>query len=327
MIMQRKYYYVALFICLTGFFACEKSDYEVPEGGKELQNNCIKRSLGPNIAGGKIEFAYAMALSPTQGKLVSAKVEASIPGDVGTYLENKSYHTNASGQDIGIEVGNPSVTEGKVTEEVYSVDTCAATLRYYYVIPEAAKGKEVSFTFSATDSHGKTVTFKMGPYTVSQMDMKLDIVLGNNSYFSIADMAVYDATFAAANPDKIDLVYLYRSLRGVKFLHALVSPAADSEYLPDITLPDGVNNSTRLLKVFASADQQLARDQFGVFVDDLDLQKIDLSKAPNYGINIAQNAGAWLETADGQYRAYIYVNKADEKRAGMTFSIKRLKVK
>jgi hypothetical protein len=325
--MRQKYYNLLVFTVLISLFSCEGDGYTVPEGGKELQNACIKRTLGPNVAGEKIEFAYAMALPSTKGKLVSAKVEASIPGAPGTYMENKSYYTNTSGQDIGVEVGSSSLTEGKITEVTYTVDTCAATLRYYYVVPEEAKGKEVSFTFSATGSNGKTVSHRMGPYVISRMDMKLDLVLTNNSYFSIADMEIYDETFAAAHPDKIDLVYLFRTVRGINFRHALVSPAADSEYLPSITLPEGVNNSTRLQRSYASADQQLARDQYGVFVDDRDLQEIDLQNAPNYAINIAQNAGAWLETADGQYRAYIYINNADEKRAGMTLSIKRLKVK
>lgn len=323
-----KFFGILSLFCMPFIFvSCEDDDYEVPEGGKDLQNKCIKRTLGPNLVGEKIEFAYAMALAPENGKLVSAKVEASIPGANGTYFDTKSYYTNGAGQDVGIEVCSPSVTEGSVTRTSYSRDTCAATLRFYYVIPEEARGKQVVFTFSATDSNGKTVSMRMGSYTISEMDMKLDIVLTNNSYFSIADMAVYNAQEAAANPKKMDLVYLYRSIRGIDFLHSLVSPGADPQYLPDITLPEGVDNSTRFFKVFASADQQLARDEFGVFVDDLDLRQINLTNAPDYGINMKLNSGAWVETADGVYRAYFFVNNVNNGRKEMTISMKRLKIK
>jgi hypothetical protein len=328
--MQIKHYGILLSIaCLSTIFtACEENIYTIPDGVKELTNDCVKRSIGPNMIGGTIEFSYAIALPFNMGKLVSARVEANIPGDVNTYLENKSYHTGNGGQDVGVEIGNPSVTDGKNTEVVFTRDTCASTLRYYYVVPEEARGKEVSFKFSATDNNGKQVSYNMGPYKVSEMDMKLDIGLKNNTYFSIEDMAVYTATEAAAIPGKIDLVYLFRIIRGINFRHALVSPtAANSEYLPNITLPVGVGNSTKLMRIYSSADQHLARNEFGVFVDDRDLREINLSTAPDYAIDIAKNAGAWLETADGKYRAYIYINEAKETTAGMTLSIKRLRIK
>jgi hypothetical protein len=328
--MQIKHYNIVLSIlCLSIVFTgCNDNEYTIPESIKSLTNDCLKRSLGPNMVGGTIEFTYAMALPYNTGKLVSAKVEATVPGADGTYLEHRSFHTGSGGQDVGVVIGSPAVTTGGLTEVIFERDTVASTLRYYYVVPEEARGKEVSFKFSATDSNGKQVSYNMGPYKISEMDMKLDIVLTNNSYFSISDMAVYNAATAATVPDKIDLVYLFRTVRGIDFGHAFVSPVAEnSEYLPNITLPSGLNNSTKFMKVYASADQHLARDEFGVFVDDIDLRTIDLSKSPNYGINIKKNAGAWLETADGKYRAYMYVNDAPERAAGMTVSIKRLKVK
>jgi len=323
--LYKSYGIFSLFCIIIFFASCSDDDYEVPEGGKKLQNKCIKRTIGPNLVGEKIEFAYAMALAPENGKLVSAKVEASITGASGTYFDNKSYHTNGSGHDVGIEVCSPSVTEGKVTDISFVRDTCAATLRFYYVIPEEARGKQVSFTFYATDSNGKTVSHKMGSYAISEMDMKLDIVLKNNSYFSIADMAVYDEDEIAANPQKADLVYLFRNK--IHFLHSLISPGADSQYLPDITIPDGANNNTRFFKVFASADQQLARNEFGVFVDDYDLRKMDFTDTPDFGINMKVNSGGWIESSDGQYRAYFYVNKVSNPLRQMTISVKRLKVK
>lgn len=328
--MQLKYYSIIFLTCLTLFFAaCQQEEYTVPAAGTELQNDCIKRSLGPNVVGLNIEFVYAMALPQSKGKLVSAQVETSISGAAGTFIENRSFYTNSSGQDIGVTIGSPSVNSGTKTEITFNKDTCAATLRYFYVIPEEARGKTVTFKFSAKASNGQMVSYDLGPYAISQMDMKLDVVLSdnNNSYLSIADMAVYNATAAAMNPDKIDLVYLYRSITGINFLHALVSPAADSQYLPDIALPSGVNKSTPFLKVYGLRDRHLARLQYGIYVDDIDFQKLDFTNSPDFGINMKLEAGAWVETADGKYRAYIFVNKVDNTKKEMTVSIKRYTMK
>lgn len=307
------------------FMGCQEKEYSLPvlEGG--LHNDCIKRTLGPNVVGSTIEFAYAMALPKSEGKIISAHVEASIAGQSTTYMENRSFSTNSSGVDVPFTIGSSSVNTGAKTEVVFSKDTCAATLRYYYVIPEEAKGKTVSFVFSAKASNGQTVTYKMGPYEITKMDMKLDIVLSDNvnNYLSIADMAVYNATTAAANASKIDLVYLYRTYTSTAFNHALVAPAANADYKPGIILPAGVSNSAKVIKTWALRDQHLARLQFGIFIDDLDFEKIDFLDAPDYAINLRAEAGTWIETADGKYRAYIYINSINNTAKTMTISIKR----
>ncbi|WP_187262026.1 DUF4466 family protein [Pontibacter beigongshangensis] len=325
--MQRKYLFNISFLLslllLVG--ACKEEEYAIPTLRSEFQNDCIKRNLGPNLIGNKMEFAYAMALPPNRGRILSAQVEASIAGAPGTYLENRSFHTDASRVDIGVPIGEPAQTAGKVTRVDFTADTSAATLRYYYVIPDEARGQQVSFTFSASSSTGENVSYTMGPYDISRMDIALDLNVkdGETSYISIADMAVYDATAAAANADKIDLVYLYRALPNISFAHALVAPAADPQYLPEVTLPAGVNKNTRLRKAWGLRDQQLARLQFGIFIDDLDFQQIDLSDAPNYGINMRAESGAWVETADGRYRAYIFINAVDNANKSARISIKR----
>ncbi|MCA1744294.1 MAG: DUF4466 family protein [Bacteroidales bacterium] len=336
--MRIKYGSILLLLGLVLVFAaCDDEDYNVPEGVRNLSNDCIKRSLGPNVVGNEIAFAYAMALPPDLGNLSSVRVEASIAGASGTYLEHRSFYTHnggivpstgeerEGGADIGIVVGSPSVTNEKITEVAFVKDTSASTLRYYYVIPEAAKGKSVSFTFSATATNGQSVSYNMGPYEVGKIEMKREIVLTNNSYFSIADFEVYDEVQAAANPEKIDLVYFHRGLvGGVSFGHSLVSPGADSEYLPGVTLPQGVNNQTYIRKDSGSRDQHLAQDRYGVFVDDIDLLEIDLSTQPFFSIGLQNESGAWIETADGKYRAYLYVNLVDNAAGTMTVSVKRL---
>jgi len=324
--MQNKYFINIFFLLavLLLLNACKEEEYAIPTTKDALQNDVIKRTLGPNLVGLNIEFAYAMAIPKTRGKLISAQVEASIEGAAGTYLENRSFYTNGSGQDVGVKIGEPSVTEGKITKVNFSTDTTASTLRYFYVVPEAARGQTVTFNFTANSSNGETVSYSMGPYTISKMDMKLDLTVrdGNASYISIEDMAVYNAADAAAKAGKIDLVYLHRT-SPTSFAHALVSPAADKQYLPGITLPAGVNNSTKVSKTYGLRDQQLARLQYAIFIDDLDFQKLNIADAPNFAINMRAESGVWVETADGKYRAYIFVNSVNNTNKSAVISIKR----
>lgn len=307
-------YPILLGACTLFLTGCEKKEYTIPTPKNVLQNDLIKRSLGPNIVGQPIEFAYAMAILPEKGSLASASVEASIAGATGTMLENRSFFTNGSGVDVPVVVGSPSVTSGNTTTVNYTVDTSAATLRYSYVVPEEARGKDVSFTFSATSSNGESVSYKAGPYKVSKHDMIRNLTVSNNNvaYISIANMAVYNSANAAANADKIDLVYLYRTTPSTSaFNHALVSPAADPQYLPGVTLPAGVNRSTKMKKVFNLQDYDLARINVGIYIDDKDFETIDLSESPNFAINLRAEAGVWVETADGKYKAYVYLNSVN----------------
>jgi hypothetical protein len=314
---------------------CSDDGYEVPTAKNALQNDCIKRTLGPNLIGQPMEFAYAMALPQSLGKLVSAKVEASIAGAAGTFLENRAFYTNGSGVDVPKTIADASATEGGLTTVTFNRDTFAVTLRYYYIVPPEARGQSVNFTFSATDSNGTTVSYQMGPYKISNMDMVLDQPASDNNamYISIADMAIYNAAQAAANPDKIDLVYLYRvvnaSVNGATanvFGHSLVAPAADAMYLPGVTLPTGVNRNTKIIKTLNLWDRQLARLQYGVYIDDVDFETLDINASSNFAINIRNENGVWVETADGQYRAFVYINAVNNTAKTMTVSIKRFKM-
>jgi hypothetical protein len=324
-----KIYLSFLFIALC--FGCKEEEYQIPTTSDKLQNDLIKRSLGPNIVGGTIEFAYAAGIIPDKGKLVSMSVEASIPGETGTYLDHRFYNTSSSGVDVGVAVGDASVTTGKVTQVNYTGDFSAATLRYFYKIPEEARGKSVSFTFTAKSSNGETISYQSGPHEIRRMDMALDLVAkdGTDFYISISDMKVYNAAFAAANPDKIDLVYLYRAPANVTYLHSLVAPTADPIYLPTFTMPAALKNRTKLIKAFTVRDQQLSRIQYGVFVDDDDLSSKDFNAAPDFAINMKVEGGVWVQTADGKYNAYVYVNTVTNTATvkEMKISIKRLTIK
>lgn len=298
------------FMILSGILiSCTKKEYAIPDPVSQLSNDCIKRSLGPNIANQPIEFAYAMAIPRPLGKLVTAQVEASIAGATGTFLENRSFYTNSSGVDVPVLVGAPSYNLEKSTIMAFNVDTNAATLRYYYVVPDSAMGKTVSFKFSVSASNGQFASYNMGPYNISRMSIKKNLAVSNgaNAYISIEDMAVYNGTAAAANPGKIDLVYLYRA-SPTTFTHALVSPGADPVYLPGVTLPAGVNKTSKLRKVFGLQDRNLANLQYGIYVDDIDFQQLDMTDMPSYAIGLRAEAGVWVETSDKKYRAYIFVN-------------------
>lgn len=332
--MQKRSYLLSTLVALSllvGLTACDPSDHPTVTPLKKVgfQNDVIKRTLGPNVVGLEMEFAFAMALPSTEGKLTSAQVEASIGGAAGTYLENKSYYTNGSGDDIGIVVGSPSASEGKITKVNFTADTSAATLRYYYKIPEAARGQSVSFTFTSTSSTGQVVNYNLGPYKVAKMDMVLDLDVkeGGAQYISIEDMKVYTAAEAAQMANKIDLVYLYRSIPNIAFNHALVSPATEAQYRPGLTLPSGLSNSTKVSKVYGLRDFHLARLQYGIYIDDLDFEKLTIATAPNYAINLRAEAGTWVETADGKYRAYIYLNSVNNTAKSAKISMKRYTLK
>lgn len=327
--MCTKYYKLLLLIVsLYAFTSCESDEYSLPEANAAFQNDAIKRTLGPNLVGLDIEFAYAMALGCDRGHIVDARVEASIAGANGTFLEHRSFHTDNAGNDIGVVIGEPSITTGSTTTVTFNVDTCAATLRYYYVIPEEARGRSVSFTFSATASTGERVSYEMGPYEISKMDIKKDIVLSDDDkcFFSIADMEVYDEAAALSRADRIDLVYLYRSIPGIAFNHALVSPNADPEFLQGKTVPSSINNATLVQKMFGLLDRHLARLQYGIYVDDLDFEALNIADAPNYAINLRAEYGTWIQTSDNAYRAYIYINSVDNASRTMTISIKRYRM-
>ncbi|MEP6728600.1 MAG: DUF4466 family protein [Bacteroidota bacterium] len=317
---RHKYFGFTSLLLLVLFFlaSCKKEKpYSVPVASGTLQNEAIKRTLGPNIVGQYIEFAYAMA--KLKGKLVSCVAEASIAGSPGTYMENRSFSTASNGADVGVVVGSPSVTSKTTTTVTFIKDTAAATLRYYYQIPEEARGKTVTVKFTATSDGGESISTTMGPYTIAKMDMKLNMTVtdSNMMYISIADTAVYNAAGAAANAAKIDLVFLYRNITTSAFNYALVSPAADAQYLPGVTLPAGVNKTAKILKTFNMQDHNLAPGlQYGgIYVDDIDFQKIDLTGNPNYAINLKADAGVWVETADGKYRAYILINSVAAPKA------------
>ena len=183
--MKLKYYYFVLLSFALTLVACDDDPVLLKDPVSALSNDCIKRSLpvAPNIVGNEIEFAYAMAIPNELGKLSSAQVVSSIAGATGTYFDPNSYYTNSSGQDIPVKVCSDSQTNGTTTVIDFTVDTCAATLRYYYIIPEEARGKDVQFSFSVKASNGQVAEYKLGPYKISKMDMAKNLSVTNDKCY------------------------------------------------------------------------------------------------------------------------------------------------
>lgn len=314
-------------ILMIGLIGCamvscsDKGDEILP-----INNKCLKRTQGPNVVGNEIYFVYAMACPYNTVNLTECTVEASIPGAEGTWLEHNSYYTNSSGFDVPVPVGEPSVTDGMFTRVKFNVDTCAASLRYYYRIPEEARGKSVKFTFSAKASDGRSISMDMGPYEISKQYMVRNLTLSRAAcYISLEDMTVYTLEEAMQHPDKIDLCYLWRNKinEGVEFGHTFAAPAASREWLDDLEVPASMNRDVKLRKEWGMIDAHLVDEpDNGTYIDDIDFETIRLDGMPDYAVNMKEKGGMWIETADGHYRAYIYINSL-KSTSGGTISIKR----
>lgn len=330
-------------------FSCSDDD-----DNTSIQNDMIKKTVSPAIVGEKIEFAYAMGT--TTGKLSKAEATASIAGTEGTGFELYSWFTARGdlnvggvsyrgGDDVPLQTVSNTSTNGatSIAEMMDKVDAhyinptiafgtsqtelIAATLRYNYVVPEEARGKTVSFVFTATASTGAKVSYQTPAYTISKMDMKRLIEMENEGacYFSIADMKAYtkEEVEAQGLASKIDFIYLYEpKLNGYDYNHSFVSPATDPAYIAiSGIVPNGAFNSTPMEKRANVHDAQLKGSNPATYVDDIDFETLDLTGALDYVLDFKKDDSAFMKSADGKYAAYIYVNSIGSGK--MTISIKR----
>lgn len=329
-------------------FSCSDDD----ESG--IKNDMIKKTTAPAIVGEKIEFAYAMGA--TEGKLSKAEATASMPGASGTDFELYSWFTARGdisvngvnyrgGDEVPLQTVKDASTSGatSVANMMETVDThylnptvpvgtsqsdlIAATLRYNYVVPEEARGKSFHITFTATSSTGARTTYQSPEYKVSKMDMKRLIVMENGAAccFSIEDMAAYSTTEAAGMGSKIDFVYNYQAKTedGYDYGHSFVSPVTDPKYIAlSGIIPSGASNDTPMEQRAQVHDAQLKGANPATYVDDVDFETLDLSRAMNYVLNLKNDDGVFMKTADGKYAAFIYVNSIDNS-GKITVSIKR----
>mgnify|MGYP001086790579 CR=1 FL=1 len=316
-------------VLITVFFlSCEKDETQT-----SFKNDFIKQSVEPAIVGQKLEFKYA--LGTLVGKLKSASVEASIEGFAGTGFSRHSIYTDrGTGIDKNVLTVKDSITNGSVST-VQLVDTNAVTLRYYYVIPEAARGKKIYFEFSGINTSGNKVSIRTPEYNISKMDMKRSILLkdGGACYFSIADMTAYTKEQVDAQnlSGKIDFVYLYKTTMGNSggtFGHSIVS-LANGNYLTSLSIPNSWTKlATKMEKrIDNMKDGQLKGAPPTVFIDDIDLESPQFNNASDYALTLSADQGALVQTQDKNFTSYVYVNKVDNGKREMTISLKRLKIK
>lgn len=320
-----------LFFCAAFLSSCKKDNKQT-----NLSNEFIKRTQGPMIVGTTIDFAYGAG--SLNGKLSGMQVTASIPGAAGTGFEIVTHRT-VNAVDLTTTVGANAVTSG-ATSSVTIIDTGATTLRYKYVVPEAARGQQVSFNFSVSNKAGDNASTATPAYTISGMDMaRLITMVGTptgSRFFSLADMRSYtQAEVDAGNlSGKIDFIYGYiatvsPSGTAYTYGHALYSPAATAYYPTGFTIPAAwTKNSTPMEKKSGATlyDGQLKGDvNSSIYVDDLDLIEQKFDGSPNYAITLANDNSIFMKTADGKYTAYIYVNTVTNATSTGIFSIKRIK--
>jgi len=315
--------YILCMIVLVTIISCSE---DTPS---TLRNDYIMKTMAPAIAGETLEFAYAMGTQ--SGSLVSATAEVSIAGVPGTGFDAMSYHTDSRGNDVGVTVADTS-TVNAISTAVFSTDTNAATLRYSYIVPSEAKGQAISITFKSESSAGEMASINTPQYRISKMDLVRDVQMSNAdiAYFSLETMQAYTEAEVIAQglSDKIDLIYIYEALStdGYIYGHSLVSPGAEEKYLNGRVLPAGfIKNKTKIEKQVFIRDMQLSGEVPATYIDDIDLETLDLTNAADFILGIKTNNSAFVESEDGRYKAYLYFNLAKSRK--LTFGIKRYEMK
>lgn len=323
-------------------FGCDNNDNDTTL----LKNDCLHRSWGIHMVGEELYFAYAAAIPPSVGTINAVKVVASIPGGPNTRIDPHLYHTNSSGMDIGTTVAlNIPQTNPAATKVNLVVDTCAVTLRYYYDIPEEARGRDVTFDFYAEASNGEVVTYRMGPYRCSRQDCETGLEASNERcYISVEDMAVYTWDEVKDGSKKVDVVYTYQEVKtpsvpgGSASIGGLnkcfFSPTKASKNrikeFQDISLPPEERN-TRIRESAHAKDEVIEQSKWHLYITDEDFAALDFDRMgySNLVTNFVTAYNClWIETADGKYRAWIWVNTPSSAPYNdrITFGMKRYKM-
>lgn len=296
-----------------------------------LTNDFLKKTEAPPVVGEPLEFAYAIATK--RGKLSKATATVSIEGAPGTGFETRSYYTNATGAEIGVAVAD-AVTKGSVSFATFTVDTNAITLRFKYIIPEAARGKSVKVIFSAETNEGISVILNSEEYKVSTVDIFRNVIMTNNNacFFSLETMKSYtEAQVNATNlANKIDLVYHFKATTpgGGIYGHSLLSTGSDAVQLNGKAIPTNFEKKlTKMEKKAFVNDMLLSGIVPSTYIDDIDFQTLNLANAADFVVDLRSTSrnSVFVESADGKYKAYLYINISTA--TNLTFSLKRYTVK
>ncbi|MDR1525831.1 MAG: DUF4466 family protein, partial [Tannerella sp.] len=106
--------------------------------------------------------------------------------------------------------------------------------------------------------------------------------------------------------------------------HCFFAADAPGELHPGITFPSGFASNTKIIKVYGLRDRQLSDLNSSLHIDDLDLREISFKTCYSNALKLVAEGGMWIETADGQYRAFVYINAAAANTA--TISVKRYRM-
>ena len=279
-----------------------------------VQNDFLLKSQGPAIVGDTVEFAYAAAT--LEGHIQAMYAKPTIPGGIGTGFDSHAYSVDAVGNEVGIELARPQ-SEGESNAALFNVDTNAVTLRYYYVVPESARGLQFSIQFSVETTSGKTTSLASATYNVAKLKIEREVVMTDNDkcYFSLARMKAYteQEVIDQGIADQIDFRYIYDALNpdGIPYGHALVSLGTEERYLNGRIIPSSFGTSTSKIEKRAFVnDMQLSEMLPATFVDDIDLETVDLTQTNDFILGINTRNSAFVETSDGRYRGFLFFKSA-----------------
>ncbi len=306
--------------------SCEDENEDNP-----LRNDLLRKGVEPVLVGNTLEFAYA--IGSTDGTPIKAvEVTASCPGAAGTGISKHSIYTNHdNGNEEEMLIASETSTEGAVSK-AYLVDTVAATVRYFYIVPEEAKGKRIRFNFRAI-TENTSVSMSSPEYTVSSVEIFKNLALrsGERCCFSLETMQSYtvEQVEQLGIADKIDFIYTFKPTMGSgwTFNHGLVSPSNENGYLYPVEIPSGAANRT-LLERRVWPDGQLKTSGVPtVYVDEMDLRNLTFDGVTTHAYDLGQDQGVAIKTHDGKYVAYLYINETSSNLKQMKFAIKRLTLK
>lgn len=302
------------------------SDDESP-----LRNDLLRKDSGPVLVGNTLEFAYA--IGSTDGTPIKAvEITASIPGAEGTGIARNSRYTNPNnGEEEEVRIATETRTEGTVSK-AYIVDTIAATVRYFYVVPKEARGSRIKFHFRSITGSGEA-SVQSPEYTVSSVEIFKDLSLsaGQRSCFSLETMQSYSVAQVEelGIADKIDFIYTYKPSMGSgwTFAHGLVSPSNEKGYLYPVEIPTGAANRTLMEKRYWPDGQLKTSGVPTIYVDEIDLRQATLDGVTAHAYELGQDQGVLIKSHDEKYIAYLYINETSGNLQRMNFGIKRLTLK
>lgn len=296
-----------------------------------LRNDLLRKDVGPVLVGNTLEFAYA--IGSTDGTPIKAvEVTASVPGAEGTGIAMNSRYTNPNnGEEEEVRIATETSTEG-AQSKAYLVDTIAATVRYFYVVPKEARGNKIKFHFRSITATGEA-TIHSSEYVVSNVEIfkNLSLSASQKSCFSLETMESYSVSQVEelGIADKIDFIYTYKPTLGSgwTFAHGLVAPSNEKGYLYPVEVPAGSTNKTLMEKRFWPDGQLKTSGVPTIYVDEIDLRQADLDGVTSHAYELGQDQGVLIMSHDQKYIAYLYVNETSSNLLRMNFAIKRLTLK